>query len=382
MKSKHLFSSYLLIILFITVISSAFVQDMLKIAPFCPNTENRKLSDKPVVDIKFLDPFPTKFETYYNDHFAFRNHFVKLYADISLNIFKKDCPFPDKILIGKNNELFGGLTEMNTYLRNNLFKNGELEKIRSDCSYRKKYLEAKGIDYYVVICPTKYSIYAELLPWYFKPSDTISRTDQFVRLLKELNIQVVDLRRPLLRSKDSLQQQIFKRTDNHWNDLGSFIAYQTIMERISEKHPEIKPLKFSDFNITAEESDGGNLATILNKVKEMKDIKYNFEPKFSLNVYPVTENPYPVPPDFPTDEFFHGFYLENSNLPKILIIHDSFTNSLEQFFKYSFSKSVFIWDKWQYKLNEPIVEAENPDIYVAIILESLLGDMSDNCTYK
>jgi hypothetical protein len=50
--------------------------------------------------------------------------------------------------------------------------------------------------------------------------------------------------------------------------------------------------------------------------------------------------------------------------------------------KHSFSRTIFIWDKWQYKLNESIVEAEKPDIYITITLESLLQSLMENCEYK
>jgi len=383
MKSKFRFSSYLLIILFITIITSAFLQDNLKIIQPGTNTENRKLVDKPEIDIKLLDPFPVKYENYYNDHFAFRNYFVNIYADLSLNLFRK-CPFPDQVIIGTNDDLYSVRLELDTYLRKNIFRRGEIERMRSDFAYREKYLEEQGIDYYVVICPTKYSIYPEFLPWYIKPYDTISHTDQFITLLKELNIQVVDLRKSLIAAKDSIPEQLFKKTDNHWNELGSFVAYHSIMKQIVKKHPEIKPLTFSDFEIAPEETGGGNLAFILNMQDKMKDINYSFNPKFSIDVDTIKGNPYPVPSDFDPEAFFHSFYLpdDTNNLPKILFFHDSFTLSLQQYMKYSFSKSVFIWDKWEYKLNEPIVEAENPDIYVTIVLESLLNGLCDHCVYK
>lgn len=382
MKSKHQFSSYLLVILFIAIITSAFLQDNLEIIPPGTNTENRKLADKPELDVKLLDPFPVKYESYYNDHFAFRNYFVNIYSDMSLNLFSK-CPFPDQVLIGANDDLYSVRLELDTYLRKNIFRRGEIERMRSDFTYRKEYLKKQGIDYYVVICPTKYSIYPESLPWYIKPYDTISRTDQFINLLNEIDIQVVDLRKSLNAAKDTIPQQLFRKTDNHWNDLGSFVAYLSIMQQIAKNHPEVKPLNFSDFEVTPEETDGGNLAFILNKQKQMRDVNYSFKPKFSIDVDTVKENPYPVPSDFDPGDFFDKFYLpDNSSLPKILIFHDSFTLSLQQYMKYSFSESVFIWDKWEFKLNEPIVEAEQPDIYVTIVLESLLNGLCDHCVYK
>lgn len=376
-----MFSNYFLIVVFLLAISSAFIQSAFKIIPQVANTENRRLSDKPVFSINLLDPFPAQFETYYNDHFAFRNQFVKLYADISLDLFGK-CPYPDQVVIGRNNELFLVFRELDSYLHKNLFSKSELNKIRSDFSYRKQYLAERGIDYYVALLPTKYSIYPEYLPWYIKPLDTLSRTEQFVNLMHELDIQVIDVTSAIMKAKDSIPEQLYLRTDNHWNDLGSFAAYREIMKCISKKHPEVKVFNYSDYSISAEEVNGGNMAIILNKAEEIKDIKYVFTPRFDGLAKTIPECPYPMPEQFEKENYFRGFNTENTRLPRVLIFHDSFANNLMAPIGNSFSHTVFIWDKWQYKLNESIVEAEKPDIYITLTLESLLQSLMENCEYR
>lgn len=381
MKRITRISNYFLIALFLLAISSAFIQQALKIVPQVANTENRSLARMPDFDIKKLDPFPIEYEDYYNDHFAFRNQFVKLYADVSLDVFGK-CPYPDQVVIGKNTELFLVMRELDTYLHRNLFTNSELNKIRSDFSYRKKYLAEKGIDYYVALCPTKYSVYSEYLPWYLRPLDTLSRSDQFINLMHELGIQVIDIKGAILKAKDSIPVQLYLKTDNHWNEYGSFVAYQEILRQISKKHPGLNILKFENYNITPEDGTGGNLAAILNKSDEIRETNYTFKPRFTEKSQTIPDCPYPIPDQFEKENYFHGYSLPGDNLPKVLIFHDSFGNKLMPFMKNSFSRTIFIWDKWQYRLNESIVESEKPDIYITITLESLLGSLMENCEYK
>jgi len=244
------------------------------------------------------------------------------------------------------------------------------------------YFEKKGIDYYVAVCPTKYSIYPELLPWYVNPNDTISRTDQFINLLKSIGIQVIDLRKSLLAAKDSVPQELFMATDNHWNEIGAFIAYQDIMSHIIPKHPGVRMLHSSDFHIQPQKRNGGNMAVILNRPIEMRDMRYYFMPLYPNRTSIIQPSPYPAPPDFDEKDYYRGYYMWDSKLPKILIVHDSFGKYVHPYFKDSFSRCTFIWDKWQYKLNEPIVEVEKPDIYVTLCLESLLQGLSDNCEYR
>jgi hypothetical protein len=381
MKVKNSFSNYFLIVLFLVALSSAFIQNAFKLIPEMANTENRRLSYRPILDIKLLDPFPAAYESFYNDHFAFRNQFVKLYADVSLDVFGK-CPYPDQVVIGRNNELFLVFRELDTYLHKNLFTKSEINKIHSEFKYRKQYLAERGIDYYVALLPTKYSVYPELLPWYFNPVDTLSRSDQFINLMQELDIQVIDVKSAILKAKDSIPQQLYLKTDNHWNDLGSFAAYREIVNRISAKHPEVKALKYSDYTINPEEINGGNMAIILNKQEEIKDIKYVFTPRFKNLVNSIPECPYPIPDQFEKENYFRGYYTENTALPRVLIFHDSFGNNLMAPMSNSFSRTIFVWDKWQYKLNEAIVESEKPDIYITLTLESLLQSLADNCEYR
>lgn len=382
MDNNNKISSGLLIILFIIALCSPIIQKVFKIIPSQPNTENRRLSDKPIFDVNLLDPFPAKFESYYNDHFVFRNQYLKLYSTININLFGK-CPYPDKVIIGKNQELFLVFNELNNYLRKDLFNKSDLDKMRSDFSYRKKYLESKGVEYFVAICPTKYSIYPELLPWYLKPNNTPSRTKQFTELLNQLGIKVINLKAAITEAKDSIPYQLYLSTDNHWNDLGAFIAYEEIMRQILKTNPQLKWKHFKDYNIKQEESGPGNLAIILNRQKEMHDTKYVFVPKFPVRSKVIDKCPYPFPEAFEPNDYYHGFYIEdNDDQPKILVIHDSFGNNIQPFIRESFSKSVFIWDKWQYKLNESIVDSEKPDIYITMVIESGLQYVADNCKEK
>jgi len=376
MKTKSIFSNYFLIMLFLLILISPFIQQIFRIVPPLENKENRKLSEKPAFNINNLDPYPAAYESWYNDTFPFRNQFVKLYSDISFDWFKKS-PFPDQVILGQKNNLFIVPKELDNYRRNNLFTKEDLEKLRAEFQYRKHYLSQKGIDYYVAVCPDKYSIYPEYLPWYISHLDTISRTDQFVNLIQELGITMIDLREVLVNAKDSVSEPLYTATDNHWNEYGSFFAYRAIMHQIEMKYPQVETLGFSDFTIQPEERRGGNLAHMINMQDRMMDVKYSFIPLSNKQIETIVSSPYPSPEDFQESEFFKGYYIQNTNLPKLLMIHDSFGKFVIPYFKDNFSRSVFIFDHWQYKLNEEIVEAEQPDIYVSLTLESLLQNLVD-----
>jgi hypothetical protein len=118
--------------------------------------------------------------------------------------------------------------------------------------------------------------------------------------------------------------------------------------------------------------------------EEMKDVQYTFTLWNPVKTNEITPCPYKAPDDFYVNEFFKGYSMQdgNQNLPRIMMVHDSFGKFIHPYFRDSFSRSVFIWDKWQYKLNEPIIDAEKPDVYISMTLESLLPALANNCEFR
>ncbi|MEI0700022.1 hypothetical protein R4K92_13985, partial [Brachyspira intermedia] len=49
------------------------------------NYENRVLSVKPILDVKYLDKYPKEYETYFNDYILFKNELLKLKNLIDIN---------------------------------------------------------------------------------------------------------------------------------------------------------------------------------------------------------------------------------------------------------------------------------------------------------
>ncbi len=380
MRKKGTISQLFLILLFLLIISSAYIQGAFHILKPLPNTENRQLHAEPVFDISSLDKFPNAYDAYFNDSFEFRNHYLKLYSALNYKYFNK-CPFPDKVILGENRTMFLVDKELPTYMCTDLFTDKELSRIQSEFTYRKNYLSKRNSVFYVVICPTKYSVYPELLPFYVKAAGTVSRTDQFIKSLTDIGIQVIDLRKTMVLAKDSVQDVLYMPTDNHWNNNGAFIAYREVMRNIRIKFPLAPVYNFDDYQITPEKREGGNLANMLTMQKELTDVKFNYIPKFKSLATSIKTCPYPIPEKFPyPSEYFVGYEMQGiTNIPKVLILSDSFGKLTRDFFKDSFSRTVYIWDEWKYKLNEPIVEYEKPDIYVCMVLESLLKNLSDNC---
>ena len=107
------------------------------------------------------------------------------------------------------------------------------------------------------------------------------------------------------------------------------------------------------------------------------------EDLYEIDQSPVFENEcakefkkYGFPPTkgFPYPWTYEKRYVnkEDTSGLRILVIRDSFGHQIIPFLKESFSESVFIFDAWQYKLNEQIIEVVKPDIVVFLTVETHL----------
>jgi len=106
-------------------------------------------------------------------------------------------------------------------------------------------------------------------------------------------------------------------------------------------------------------------------IKELSEFQEN----------PVMDNPKSIEPEKygfpPIPGFAYPWSYENryvndsiANGIRVLFIRDSFGEVIRPFAREVFSESLFIFDAWQFKLNEEIIEQYKPDVVVFIGLET------------
>ncbi len=165
---------------------------------------------------------------------------------------------------------------------------------------------------------------------------------------------------------------LYYKTDNHWNDLGAFYAYEAMIKHIKKDFNKVPVLSTEDFDIEKKAIKGKNTAQMLNMVDDFEDIDFIFKQKVPSKAKKVTNVGYPMPKTFPYKWVFEMDYETGiDSLPNLLFIRDSFGKAIIPFMNQSFNRSVFLFDNWNYKSNEHIIENEHPDVVVYMVLESL-----------
>lgn len=70
------------------------------------NTENRQLAEKPVLSRDNLQTFASEYNSYYNDHLAFRSQMIEANSVLSMNVFRDSSS--SSVVLGKITGCFYG----------------------------------------------------------------------------------------------------------------------------------------------------------------------------------------------------------------------------------------------------------------------------------
>jgi hypothetical protein len=340
--------------------------------------ENRRLAEVPKFPMTSdaLKTFPRKFEAYYNDHFRLRDAFIRGHNRLKIKLLK-ESPQRD-VLMGRDGWLF--------FRRNNLledffalepFTEGDLSGLQHLLEAKRDWLSSQGIPYFLVVAPNKQSIYPEQMPQTYYRSRGPSRLDQLLDHMRtQSDVNMVDLREDLLAGKTS--EQVYFRTDTHWNEIGAFIAYRSIMDAIrrATNDDRLVPHSLKDYQRVESIRKGGDLTKMLGFTDETQERYDRLEPLF-LRCAQKKElpdymgrawKPFPEPV---------AFTCSTARLD-LVMLHDSFGRWLRPYMAENFRKSVFVWQhQLPMDVFKKIVMQEKPDVVVEEIVERMVYYLKD-----
>jgi len=375
MKAVFQIFKYPLVIVFFTILLLPTVNSAFKVREYDRKDENRVFRDSIEFDVTNLDKFPQEFEQFYNDNFSFRRPLLDAYHYIKFKYFHVS-PNPEKTVIGNNNWYYNAGKEVDIFEGKKVFSEIDLRKFKKEWLERVHYLDSLDIQYYWVICPFKHHIYPEYLPFNISRHNDTKRVDQLKSCLDEsFPGLIIDPTPDLMAMKDSVK--LYYQLDNHWNLNAGYITSKLLLSKIKADLPNADIPGLQSYQWKDSAVQGG----IHHRVLGIEDLYENQKYPIIDNEKAIESKKYGFPPNkgFAYHWVYEKRYLnivDTSGLT-VLIIRDSFGAQLMPFFKESFRESVFIFDAWQYDLNEPIIEAVQPDIVVFITLETNLESFID-----
>ena len=357
------FNDLVLVILFMLFLTTPLVIQFFGKVYFKDEQENRVLAKKPSYYGQSFRKIIEEIDTYYLDHFGLRKPMIKFWCYFNYKYFNVSA-IPDRIQIGSNHWLYSkDYAEITQVFR---FSEADLKTIRHNMEERAIWLHHRGIKYYMVIPPSKPTIYPENLPPIYINKSKPSLINQVLEVLKGIdNLVLIDTRDSLYSAKKNSGKEIYYRSDTHWNFYGGFKAYQVIANRIHQDFPSVVPYKLSDYDIKPGFDYGGDLYKSL----AIQDIyprnDYYFKNKSPNNVC----ESYSLP-----NKIANSLYYENQqdSCPRLYMIRDSYGVALVPFLMNHFKRSTFLWT---YELSPDVVDFEKPDLFIQEKLEIYLMDL-------
>jgi hypothetical protein len=339
---------------------------------FKREAENRTFKDSVEIKLDHLDAFPKDYEAFINDNFSFRTPLLNLYHHIKYYCWGISS-HPDKTIMGKDGWFFVAGKEKDSYEGKIDFSPEQLKEFECEWTNRKSYLDSMHIKAYWVVCPMKYNVYPEKLPFNLR-NNHISRRQQLLDYLKgKFSDVIVNPLSALLKAKDTMK--VYYKLDDHWNTRGGYVISQVLLNRIKNDFPQLHVKSFVDYQWKDSIFNTGFHYKVLGIKSRTEDDKY----PVVKNEFSLETAKYGFPPisDFPYPWDYERRFVNNKDTvgPKILIIRDSFGDQVLPFVKESFRESVFIFDSWRYGLNKNIIEKYRPDIVVFLGLETHLEHM-------
>lgn len=292
------------------------------------------------------------------ENFPFRKEMVSLFTNFRLSI--GDRVFQQALAMGNGWLEYTGDNNLDDYQNAVSMNPDQLKKIQTSLESLQFQLSARQITLLIVVAPNKGTIYPEKISDEIQKIQQESRLDTLLSYFARHGSQVfIDLRPALLNAKES--QLVYYRTDTHWNAIGAYHGYKVIIDALSENHPDLRPIKLTDFTISTGVPTQRDISRLLGASKLLEAPLF-LEAGFDTNTQWITLN---------NDNTASLAVQQDTYLPKAIIYQDSFGQGLIPFLTLHFSKSIFISRGSQQKdlFSYLFIDQFDPDIMIIEIVE-------------
>lgn len=332
--------------------------------------------DKPPPRFRWQKPFSfaKACEEYFNERFGRREALIRANNILSVRLFRRS-PLP-AVVLGREGWLFfddeSGQRKVIDYYRNvRPFSEAELVHWRRVLAERAAWLKRLGARYVFAVVPNKSTIYPEMLPAHIRRAGPRSRLDQLLDHIARHPLpdgpEIIDLRPALWRAKPA--GLLYMRTDSHWNELGGYYGYREIMERL-KRHFPVKPWPLEDFRVEWNVPHSGDLARILAMPEDFHEVLPRLAP-----LRPRTARIVEASRKVSIFKTLSATEADAGDLPRTVMIRDSFAHELMDFVSEHCRRVVYVWDATRTFHPDEILR-ERPQLVIEEMVERFFLDFT------
>lgn len=358
--------------IFLSVLFCAFIGGVCVISLLLPDKnfsplENRYLQKPPVVSVENLGSgkFMTDAEKYVSDHIVGRDFWVAMKAWSERLSGKKEN---DGVYFGKHDTLI------------NRVKDPEPSKLDQDMGYLDALIGNMSVPVYFGLIPSAAEIWKDRLPDGAPTADEKAIID---RLYFSAGASTIDLYGALAPHSG---EDIYYRTDHHWTSLGAFYGANAIFETMG-----LEPIDLNDYRkTTVTDQFNGTLFSSSGVRWLPSDSIDTYVPDEGVKVTSWFKGT-PEEGSLYVDSYLdvkdkYSYFLggnqalcvietEHADAPKVLVVRDSYSDSLAPFLTERFSE-IHLFDL-RYNLSSIKGYVEENNIDAVVVLYSLPNFTTD-----
>lgn len=329
--------------------------------------EKRDLAAMPEFEGLSAAEVPDAYEGWFNDHFGFRGLLVRMHSLFHYRVFNASSS--PQVLPGRDGWLFydgkgvrGGDPRRNHLAQLPADHQRLFRELKEQFEHNDRYFAAQGRTYLVVIVPDKWSVYGEQLPASVGAPAAKTSADLFLAYLRtETELKILDLKE-YLRNRRWELGPLYHQIDSHWNQLGAFVAAEEIARFVGQYDKRVKPLALGDEALAWTQKTDGDLAALLG----LEGWLAENEPQVPLASGEVVVRNLPRPRySSNANRFPIHTSQDRPELPRALILRDSYGDRLLPWFARSFSEVRWVWTSNVRRHSiQPVVDEVQPDFVI------------------
>ena len=230
--------------------------------------ENRSLSGMPRIGFQAVTTrsFYEDLNQYFNDQIVLRDEMVKVYqkqqnsgmfnAMLAENLVHANKPHPPEDgTVVKDSRVVSKLVLVNRKwilpMTDKAVHTSKIDASTAKLNEAAKFAEDQHTETYFVFNPSRTKALMHLYPEYLR-TDAYAESKAYFLSKLDPTLNVVDVGNKFDRFTNAQLEELYLETDHHWNIKGAFMAYQEMINQISDKSAlfDGKPMSLSEINVS------------------------------------------------------------------------------------------------------------------------------------
>lgn len=310
---------------------------------------------------------------YINDHFAFRDIFLKLNSWWEISVMGKKEN--NDVYIGRDGYLFEKFD----------FGENEKENISNNIEYISEFAEkmnGKNIPVYFMLIPNSIYINKDKLPENVETPNQKNIIDlAYNQINNTININVVDS-----LENENKSSQLYFKTDHHMNSDGAYVAYKEFC-----KTAKLQYAKLNEFDrVTVANDFLGTFDSKAQIIGQEPDELFVYENEINTNIKEAVYDKETTQSIFNTDYLTgkdkYSFFLNGNNSKaiirtnvnndkRLLVIKDSYAHIMSQFLCQNYNEVHFLDPRYtNFDYEEYVEENGITDVIILYNVSNFLTD--------